>query len=693
MISGSIKRSFVPYRSICGRATGLRIAIALLGLTLGIESASAGMSAENVVVVVNAGSHDSRTIANHYVDLRNIPSGNVVFLREVPSELTISLDQFKSRILLPLLSELNRRQLVSQARVIAYSAGFPTSVDISAHTARLTDPNQKKYQLSTASLTGLTFYYQFLLADNEKYLDWGSNLYARGPFERHFANPYLRPEPRERFDEAIAARDAGDFETAARIFRELFEQSRTIAPLGILAAEAQAKMANMVEAEALLEQSIESGWPSRTYLEQSELLSPLLQSPTVAKLVKTLPNYPAVVQEPVDFHSKVGWTASGWPAESLQSGVPYLLSCMLSVVHPRGSSLEQATQVLQNAAKSDATFPEASFWFTYTRDARTEPRFPQLGNALLWLKKAGHDAEIIHSAMPVSKSGPCVGLMLGTADMPLGDRRWHFVPGAIAENLTSLSARFDTASQTKITELLHAGAAMTCGPVFEPYNLPFKFPSPIMYGYYGSGVSAIEAYYLSVTCPYQLLIVGDPLAQPYANTPTDWMGIKVDRSDSDQHRVEFLRQSLSLGKQAAETALIEIYWEGKLVRVTPAAKRIEMGLPQDVAGSLEVRTVLIAGGPIRPRVSHAEWLSIGDDSLVPVVEANSEAQTIAIRCGGATQIDLMHHGELVHSVQGEGAEFSLDRQALGDGPLRLRPVAVVEGRRISGRAIRVSDGG
>jgi hypothetical protein len=366
---------------------------------------------------------------------------------------------------------------------------------------------------------------------------------------------------------------------------------------------------------------------------------------------------------------------------------------MLSVVHPRGSSLEQATKVLKSAAKSDATFPEAAFWFTYTRDARTEPRFPQLANALLWLKKAGHDAEIIHSAMPVSKSGACVGLMLGTADMDLDDRRWHFVPGAIAENLTSLSARFDTTAQTKITELLHAGAAMTCGPVFEPYNLPFKFPSAIMYGYYGSGVTAIEAYYLSVTCPYQLLMVGDPLAQPYARTPTDWIGIKVDPSDADQRRVEFSRQTLALGKPAAETRLIEIYWEGKLVRITPAAKRIEMGLPQDVAGSLEVRSVLIAGGPIRPRVSHSEWVLIGDESSVPVVEANEEAQSITVHCEGATQIDLIHHSELVGSTRGERAEIPLDRRELGSGPLRIRPIAVVEGRRVPGRAISVGDGG
>ena len=108
----------------------------------------AGLGPENVVVVVNSDSLESRTIANHYVSLRNIPSINVVFLKDVPSGLSISLDQFKSRILVPLLEQVNARKLAPQAKVIAYSAGFPTSVKISEHTSRLTDPDQKKIPAS-----------------------------------------------------------------------------------------------------------------------------------------------------------------------------------------------------------------------------------------------------------------------------------------------------------------------------------------------------------------------------------------------------------------------------------------------------------------------------------------------------------------------------------------------------------------
>ena len=419
-----------------------RVIISVLAMLVACYEATAGLSPENVIVVVNADSQESRTIANHYLELRDIPSSNVIFLREVPEGLTITLDQFKSKLLLPILGQIEARKLAPQTKAIAYSAGFPTSVSIPEHTSRLTNADQKKYQLPTASLTGLTYFYQFILADSEKYLDWGANLYARGPFERHFVNPYFAEAQRERFETAIADRDAGEFAAAAGAFEALFEASPTMAPIAILAAEARMQEGDSDSAARLIEQAIGAGWASGTYLEESEVLAPLLDSPRLAKLRPLLVDYPTVSQEPVGFRSSVGWTAGGSPGASLQDGVPYLMSCMLAVVNERGSTIEQATQVLKNASTCDSTFPAGEFWFTYTGDDRTNPRFPQLGNALLWLKKAGKEAEIIHASMPARKTGQCAGLMLGVADFSLADQPWKFVPGAISENLTSLSAEF-----------------------------------------------------------------------------------------------------------------------------------------------------------------------------------------------------------------------------------------------------------
>jgi hypothetical protein len=52
--------------------------------------------------------------------------------------------------------------------------------------------------------------------------------------------------------------------------------------------------------------------------------------------------------------------------------------------------------------------------------------------------------------------------------------------------------------------------------VVEPCNYLEKFPSPRSYFYQARGFSVAECYYLSVTNPYQGLLLGEPLAAPFA---------------------------------------------------------------------------------------------------------------------------------------------------------------------------------
>ena len=164
----------------------------LLGAALAFafcSGASAGISPENVVVVVNADSLDSRTIANHYIDLRDIPTANVILLEDVPAGLATTLAVFKEKILSPILTEIDKRGLSNQARVIAYSAGFPTTVDITPHHDKL-GAGLKKIQNKYASINGLTYFFRAVLSDEPFYLSLSSNLYSRGEFSRTFANPF-----------------------------------------------------------------------------------------------------------------------------------------------------------------------------------------------------------------------------------------------------------------------------------------------------------------------------------------------------------------------------------------------------------------------------------------------------------------------------------------------------------------------
>ena len=79
---------------------------------------------------MNADSWASLTIANHYIQLREIPSRNVVYMNGLPSFEQIDVDTFREKILVPVFKALNDRDLLEHIDYIVYSADFPTTIDV-----------------------------------------------------------------------------------------------------------------------------------------------------------------------------------------------------------------------------------------------------------------------------------------------------------------------------------------------------------------------------------------------------------------------------------------------------------------------------------------------------------------------------------------------------------------------------------
>ena len=92
-----------------------------------------------------------------------------------------------------------------------------------------------------------------------------------------------------------------------------------------------------------------------------------------------------------------------------------------------------------------------------------------------------------------------------------------FLPGAVADHLTSAGGILSGSSQMSSLKWLKAGATGSYGAVIEPCNFVEKFPHPgIMMYYYIRGNSLIEAYWKSVAWPGQGIFIGEPLAKPFA---------------------------------------------------------------------------------------------------------------------------------------------------------------------------------
>jgi uncharacterized protein (TIGR03790 family) len=94
----------------------------------------------------------------------------------------------------------------------------------------------------------------------------------------------------------------------------------------------------------------------------------------------------------------------------------------------------------------------------------------------------------------------------------------NFMPGAIADHLTSRGGVLYNTSQMSSLKWLEAGATGSYGSVSEPCNYWQKFPNPeVLLKHYLSGDTLVEAYWKSVYWPAQGLFLGEPLAAPYQN--------------------------------------------------------------------------------------------------------------------------------------------------------------------------------
>ncbi len=92
----------------------------------------------------------------------------------------------------------------------------------------------------------------------------------------------------------------------------------------------------------------------------------------------------------------------------------------------------------------------------------------------------------------------------------------QYLPGAMADHLTSTGGKLTDSYQMSALRWLEAGVTGSYGTVVEPCNLLGKFPNPaVAMKTYLEGASLLEAYWKSVAMPGQGVFIGEPLASPY----------------------------------------------------------------------------------------------------------------------------------------------------------------------------------
>jgi uncharacterized protein (TIGR03790 family) len=179
------------------------------------------------------------------------------------------------------------------------------------------------------------------------------------------------------------------------------------------------------------------------------------------------------------------------------------------------SNLALAMQIVDQGAGSDSTFPTQTVYLQKSTDFARNVRYVAFDNAIFETRLRGNYSMVRTNDSSIGGYGYILGAQTGSAGYAVAGV--SFAPGGIADNLTSFGGIIlQYSGQLDILSLLAAGAAGSYGTVAEPCNYLEKFPSPLDYFYQARGFSLAECYYQSLTNPYQGLIIGEPLAAPFA---------------------------------------------------------------------------------------------------------------------------------------------------------------------------------
>jgi uncharacterized protein (TIGR03790 family) len=188
-------------------------------------------------------------------------------------------------------------------------------------------------------------------------------------------------------------------------------------------------------------------------------------------------------------------------------------------------SLAFAKQIVDQGVRSDGAFPTQTVILAKSTDAARNIRYLTFDNAVFNTRLRGNYSAVRTNAFSPGQFSNLLGYQNG--DFSFGVPTNTFVPGAMADNLTSFGGMiFENTGQTVLLALTEAGACGSFGTVDEPCTFPQKFPDPQNYFFQARGFSLAECYYQSLTNPYQGLVVGEPLAAPFAQPGAGaWVGL------------------------------------------------------------------------------------------------------------------------------------------------------------------------
>ncbi len=193
-----------------------------------------------------------------------------------------------------------------------------------------------------------------------------------------------------------------------------------------------------------------------------------------------------------------------------------------------------AEALIDRGVASDASFPTGDGYLVRTTDVARSVRWPAFISTINAWDYPGEGLELTYvdnsdgsGSNLIEDTESILFYFTGLANVG-GITSNTYVPGGVADHLTSYGGQVPDSGQMSVTRWLEAGATASFGTVVEPCNYPTKFPdTTVMLPRYYRGATVIEAYWKSVAWPGEGNFVGEPLAAPWGESPVTYEDCKL----------------------------------------------------------------------------------------------------------------------------------------------------------------------
>jgi uncharacterized protein (TIGR03790 family) len=188
-----------------------------------------------------------------------------------------------------------------------------------------------------------------------------------------------------------------------------------------------------------------------------------------------------------------------------------------------GADQDKANAVVDRGVLADATFPKGDGYLMRTTDKARSVRYGDFQSAVSqWNHADGLTLTYLDNSSGsgddfIKDKTNVLFYLTGLASVPSIETN-QYLPGAVADHLTSYGGQVPTSGQMSIAKWLEAGATASFGTVVEPCNYTQKFPqATVLLEHYFRGETILEAYWKSVHMPGEGNFAGEPLARPWGS--------------------------------------------------------------------------------------------------------------------------------------------------------------------------------